>query len=128
MKVRSGTMIALVTLAVTGCAGGFGPATVAPTVDITGRWVGTWVATTQVLGSGRVEMTVTQTASQYSGNLHVTGTPTVLTGPTNGIVSGNEVRVMRPTNFTGRLTVQGDTMTGNLQGVVDANVTLTRQK
>ncbi len=35
---------------------------------------------------------------------------------------------MRPTNLTGSLTVQGDTMKGNLHGVIDANVTLNRQK
>jgi hypothetical protein len=48
-------------------------------------------------------MTLKQTGSQYSGNLLVTGTPTDPSGPTEGIVSGNEVRVMRPTNVTGSL-------------------------
>jgi hypothetical protein len=80
------------------------------------------------LGSGVVEMTVKQTGAQYSGNLLVTGAPTNPTGPTQGTVSGNEVRVIQPGNFTGGLTVQGDTMKGNVNGVVDANVTLNRQK
>jgi hypothetical protein len=44
------------------------------------------------------------------------------------LVSGNEVRVMRATNLTGSVTVQGDTLKGNLQGVIDVNVTLSRQK
>ncbi len=35
---------------------------------------------------------------------------------------------MRPANLTGSLTVQRDTMKGNINGVVDANVTLNRQK
>ena len=53
-----------------------------------------------------------------------------------GIVSGNQVRIMQP--MTGSLTVQGDSMTGIVQcgrlpqshdrGVFEANVTLTRQK
>ena|SRR6266403_5938453 len=128
MKTLSGIMMALVMLVAAGCAGGVGPATVAPTVDITGKWVGSWVATNPALGSGVVEMTVTQNGSQYSGRLLVTGAPTDPTGPTDGVVSGNEVRMMRPGNFTGYLTVQGDTMKGNVNGVIDANVTLNRQK
>jgi hypothetical protein len=35
---------------------------------------------------------------------------------------------MRATNLTGSVTVQGDTLKGNLQGVIDVNVTLSRQK
>jgi hypothetical protein len=129
MKTLSGIMMALVMLVAAGCAGGgMGPATMAPTVDITGKWVGSWVATNPALGSGTIEMTVKQTESEYSGNVLVTGSPTDPSGPTQGIVSGNQVRVMRPTNLTGSLTAQGDTMKGNLQGVIDANVTLNRQK
>ena len=128
MKVLSGITIGLVMLAVGGCAGGVGPATQAPTVDITGRWVGTWVATNPALGSGTIQMTVKQTGAQFSGNLLVTGSPTDPTGPTEGIVSGNQVQVIRPSNLTGSLTVQGDTMKGNVHGVIDANATLTRQK
>jgi len=128
MKKLSSMMIVLAVLTAAGCAGEIGPPTVAPTVDVTGRWVGTWVAVNQELGSGSIQMTLTQTGSQYSGNLLVTGTPTNPSGPTQGIVSGNQVRVMQPTNLTGSLTVQGDTMSGSLQGVIAANVTLTRQK
>ena len=128
MKTFPRIMMALMMLVAAGCAGGIGPATVAPTVDITGRWLGSWVATNPALGNGTIEMTVTQKGSEYSGRLLVTGTLTNPTGPTTGIVSGNEVSVTRPTNFTGNLTVQGDTMKGNVNGVIDAHVTLTRQK
>jgi len=131
MKNLRGIVVALVALTVAGCAGGVdsvGPATMAPTVDITGKWVGTWVATSQALGSGAIEMTLKQAESKYTGNLTITGTLTDPSGFTQGVVSGNEVRVLQPTSLTGRLTVQGDKMTGLLQGVVAANVTLTRQK
>jgi hypothetical protein len=127
MKTLPRIMIVLAVLAAAGCAG-FGPATVAPTVDVSGRWAGTWVATNPALGSGQIEMTLKQAGSNYSGNLLVTGAPTDPTGPTQGIVSGNEVRVERPTNLTGSLAVQGDKMSGILQGVIAANVNLTRQK
>ena len=128
MRKLSMTMVSLVVFAAVGCAGGVGPATVAPTVDVTGKWTGTWVATNPALGSGAIQMTLTQTGSQYTGNLLVTGTPTNPSGPTQGVVSGNQVRVMQPSNMTGSLTVQGDSMTGNVQGVIAANVNLTRQK
>jgi CheY-like chemotaxis protein len=36
-------------------------------------------------------------------------------------LTGNEVRMMRPGNFTGSLTAQGDTMKGNVNGVIDAS-------
>jgi hypothetical protein len=121
-------MIVLVGLAVAGCAGGVGPAPVTPTVDVTGKWVGTWVASNPSLGSGAIEMTIKQAGSQYSGNMLVTGTRTDPSGFTQGVVSGNEVRILQPSSMTGSLTVQGDTMSGNLQGVVAANATLKRQK
>jgi hypothetical protein len=128
MKTFSGSMIALVMLVAAGCASGVGPRTMAPTVDNTGKWAGSWVSTNPALDSGTIEMTVKQTESKYAGNLLVTGTPTDPSGPTEGIVSGNEMRVMRPANLTGSLTAQGDTMEGNLHGVIDAHVTLNRQK
>src|SRR5215470_4059560 len=104
MKTSLRVMLAIVMLGAAGCAGGVGPATTTPTVDISGRWVGTWVATTAALGNGQIEMTVKQTGTAYSGNLLVTGSPTDPSGPTEGVVSGNQVRVMRPTNLTGSLT------------------------
>ena len=146
MKTFSMMMLGLVMLVVTGCAGGVGPATDAPTVDVTGKWAGTWVATTSWaalgytqggVGSGSIQTTLTQTGSEYTGNL-LASTPTNPSGPTQGIVSGNQVHVMQPSNMTGSLTVQGDSMTGTVQcgrlpgshdrGVFEANVTLTRQK
>ena len=128
MKTLLMIMISLVMLAVGGCAGGVGPLTVAPTVNTTGKWVGSWATTNPALVSGTIEMTVTQTRSQHAGTLLVTGAPTDPSGPTAGIVSGNEVRVQRPGNVTGTLTAQGATMKGNIQGVIDANATLARQK
>jgi hypothetical protein len=122
MKKLSSMLLALAVLAAAGCAGEIGPPTVAPTVDITGRWVGRWVAVNslgpsaavgRLRRSGTIQMTLTQTGSQYSGNLLVPGDPTA-SGPTQGVVSGNQVRVLQPTSLTGSLTVQGDTMSGEL--------------
>jgi hypothetical protein len=60
--------------------------------------------------------------------LLVTGAPTDPTGPTQGEISGDQVRIVRPSNLTGSLTVQGDSMSGIVQGVIAGNVTLKRQK
>ena len=64
MKNLSVTMLVLVVLAAVGCAGGAGSATMAPTVDVTGKWSGTWVGSGSV-GSGMIEMTLKQTGSKY---------------------------------------------------------------
>src|SRR5262245_50598297 len=130
MKRVSWIAVGLVMLVVGigGCAGGVGPPTQPPTVDITGKWVGQWVATNPSLGSGSVEMTVKQTGSNYQGELLITGSQTDPSGFNMGVVSGKEVRILQPTNLTGGLKVQGDTMAGNVNGVVDANFTLKRQK
>ena len=130
MKTLSSMLLGLAVLATAGCAGEIGP----PTADITGQWVGRWVAVTyggpsaavgRLPGSGTIQMTLTQTGSQYSGNLLVSGTKPVSVatgggpaagGPTQGVVSGNQVRVLQPTSLTGSFTVQGDTMSGELVG------------
>ena len=132
MNVFARILTGLVVLAAAGCAGtgsGVGPSTVAPTVDVTGRWVGTWSAVRTTFGGGSIEMTLKQAGSQYSGSLNISGTPTTNpSGPTEGVVTGNVVRVLRPTGLTGTLTVDGDTMTGTIAGVIEGNVTLKRQQ
>ena len=153
MKKLSSMLLALAALAAAGCAGGV--ETVAPTVDVTGKWAGTWVMTTTWgvlgyqqggVGSGSIQMTLTQTGSEYTGTLLATGPPVNPSRPTQGIVSGNQARVMQfpllpicvGGDMTGMLTVQGDSMTGTVRcgrlpgshdrGAFEANVTLTRQK
>jgi len=144
MKTFSTMMVGLVMLLVAGCAGGVGPTTVAPTVDVTGTWAGTWVGTDLAVGTGPIKVTLKQTGSEYTGNLfmaHDSIGPGTVGGPpfglTQGAVSGNQVRVIGPSNLTGSLTVQGDSMTGTVQfrlstshehGVYVANVTLAREK
>jgi len=128
MKTSTPVVIAFAALIAAGCAGATGPATVAPTVDVTGKWVGTWTATRAALGGGSVEMSLKQTGSQYSGNLVITGAPMDPSGATDGVVSGNEVRILRPSSVTGNLTVQGDTMSGKIAGVIEGTATLKRQQ
>jgi hypothetical protein len=59
-------------------------------------------------------MTLKQTGSEYTGNLLMTSISTAgatPSGPLKGWCRGNQVRVIGPSNLTGSLTVQGDSMT-----------------
>lgn len=108
-----------------GCASVQAP----PAVDISGKWQGTWVSTNQPAGgSGQIEMTVKQTGPRYNGNILVTGAANDPTGLTEGFVTGNQVEIAVPAGMTGRLTVNGDEMTGSIAGMSGAKVTLRRQK
>ena len=101
----------------------------ASTVDISGKWQGTWVSTNQPAGgSGQIEMTVTQTGSKYTGNILVTGGLNDPSGLTEGFVTGNQVEIAVPAGMTGRLTVNGDELTGQIAGMSGAIVKLRRQR
>ena len=110
---------------VAGCASTQPP----PTIDITGKWQGTWISTNQPAGgSGQIEMTVTQTGSRFSGNLLVTGSGSDPSGLTEGFVTGNQVEITVPAGATGRLTLDGDVLSGKLAGISGWTVTMRRQK
>jgi len=110
---------------VAGCASTQPP----PTIDITGKWKGTWISTNQPAGgNGQIEMTVTQTGSRFSGNLLVTGSGSDPSGLTEGFVTGNQVEITVPAGATGRLTLDGDVLSGKLAGISGWTVTMRRQK
>jgi len=98
-----------------------------PTTDITGKWQGTWISTNQPAGgSGQIEVTVTQTGAKWTGNLLVTGGLNDPSGLTEGFVTGNQVEIAVPAGMTGRLTVVGDQMTGQVAGMSGAIINLKR--
>ena len=69
----------------------------ASTVDISGKWVGTWISTNKpAAGSGQIEMTVVRTGSKYTGNLLLTGGANNPSGLTEGFVTGNQVEISLP--------------------------------
>ena len=129
MRFGALLLVGLVALGGAGCAsspsaGGSGVAS----ADVSGKWQGTWVYQSANLGSGQIVMTLTQTGSKASGNLLVTGAPVERSGYVTVLVSGNEVHLVYPTGFTGYLTVSGDEMKGQMDGLNPANVLLRRQK
>lgn len=125
MKLGRFLVIGLVAVGLSSCASG----TTAPaSVDVSGKWQGTWAYQQATLGSGQIVMTVTQPGSKAMGNMTVTGTPIDRSGAVTLLVSGNDVYMVYPTGITGYLVVSGDEMKGQIDGVNPGNVTLRRQK
>jgi hypothetical protein len=100
-------------------------ATTPPTVDVTGNWAGEW-RFDGYPGGGQVQMTLKQEGSQVTGSQTVSGGQRNPTGPIEGVVSGNEFKVIRPAGLGGSLTVKGDEMSGIVQGLAPAQVSLRR--
>jgi hypothetical protein len=121
-----GLMIMMMGL--TGCAGGSSTQQAPPTVDITGKWQGSWVARQQNQGGGQIELNIKQTGSKYAGNLLITGAGNDPSGETQGYVTGNRVEITLPAGATGYLTVNGDEMSGLIAGMDGAKVNLKRVK
>ena len=99
-----------------------------PTVDVSGKWQGNWVALMPAQDGGQIQMDVKQTGARYSGTILVTGGLNDPTGLTEGYVTGNQVEITVPAGMTGTLTVNGDEMNGSLAGMGGAKITLRRQK
>jgi hypothetical protein len=114
--------IALLGLA--GCASTQAP----PTVDVSGKWQGNWIALMPSQGGGQIQMDIKQTGSRYIGTILMTGARNDPTGLTEGFVTGNRVEITVPAGATGTLAVNGDEMSGTIAGMDGAKVTLRRQK
>jgi hypothetical protein len=124
VRARTLLLAGLLALGVTIAVG----AAVAQTGNVAGKWQGTWVYQNQGLGSGQIVMTLTQSGAKATGDMVVTGTPVPRTGAVTLLVQGNDVYFVYPTGATGYLTLAGDEMKGQIDGVNPANVTLKRQK
>jgi hypothetical protein len=124
MRFTTLLFVVLAALGSTSCASA---PTAQPGADVSGKWQGTWAYQTTTLGSGQITMTLSQTGSKATGNMIVTGTPVERSGAITMLVIGNEVHLVYPTGFTGYLTVSGDEMKGQLDGMNPANVVLKRQ-
>jgi hypothetical protein len=121
-------LLTLVLLGITSCATTDSSSMASPTVDVTGSWAGQWAYTQATLGSGQIQMTLQQTGSKVSGTTTITGTPVDRSGAVNALVTGNTLQLVYPTGVTGWLTVQGDTISGQLGGMNPANVTMKKVK
>jgi hypothetical protein len=123
---RKGLLVGLIML-LAGCAAGASTPAAPPSVNVTGKWNGTWSFRNPAMGGGQVIMDLKQDGAKVTGPMTVTG-PTS-SEPTNfaGTVSGNEIR-LDAAYGSGSLTVKGDEMTGQVYGIMPATVNVKRQK
>jgi len=97
----------------------------APAVNVSGSWTGTWSYENASLGGGDARGTFQQDGDKLSGRFDVTGPVVNRTANIVGVVSGNEVKLSQPSS--GTLTVNGNEMTGWINGLNPAKLTLRRQ-
>jgi len=97
-----------------------------PSVNVTGNWSGTWAYENVINGSGTIIGSFKQDGAKLAGNFEVTG-PVINRAANNvvGVVSGNEIRLELPSS--GTLTVNGNEITGWINGLNAAKVTLRKQ-
>jgi hypothetical protein len=97
-----------------------------PSVNVTGKWAGTWTYENPSLGYGILIGSFQQDGSKLNGNFDVTG-PVINHAANNiiGSVSGDTIRLSEPT--TGTLTVNGNEITGWVNGLDPVKLTLKKQ-
>lgn len=123
MRAPLGLLFGAVLVAATACA--TGPAA-PPSVDVSGQWAGTWAYENTTLGTGNIQGTFQQDGANVTGNFTVSG-PNVINrvAIVTGTVSGNEIKLSMPAS--GYLTVTGNQMTGSVNGLNVAKLTLRKQ-
>ena len=122
MRTALGLILASVLIGATACATG---SAAPPSVNVTGQWAGKWAYETPGLGSGDIRGSFKQDGAKISGNFDVTGPVQNHVAIITGTVSGNEVKLATPAS--GYLTVSGNEMTGLINGLNVAKVTLRKQ-
>lgn len=122
MRTLLGLLLVSVMIVASACA--TMPAT-PPSVDVSGSWAGTWTYENWSLGNGTITGTFKQDGANLSGNFNVTGPALNHVANIIGFVQGNEVRLSQPS--TGTLTVSGNQMSGYVNGLNAAKVTLRKQ-
>jgi hypothetical protein len=124
--MRRSVLIGALALMLSGCAA-IGSSTAPPSVDVSGKWAGTWAFRNPTMGSGEVFMNLKQSGADASGDLMVTGPTTAEPTYFEGTVSGSSV-VLKLPYLSGTLDVSGDEMKGVINGIMPANVSLRRQR
>jgi len=124
MRALLALLIGCLAVVVSSCATAPPPPPAPPAVDVSGTWVGTWWAFEGAGGSGELRGIFRQDGATLYGNFEL-ATPNVTRTYVSGMVTGNEIRVFAPSE--GRLVVDGDRMTGVVQGIVRGEIRLRRQ-
>jgi len=119
-------LITVLVLILSGCAASASNTT-PPSVDVSGKWAGTWVFRNPSMGSGEVLVDLKQSGAKATGHLTVTGDTTADPTYFEGIVSGSTI-ILNVPYLSGTLDVRGDEMKGVVNGIMPANVSLRRQR
>ena len=123
MRTLGGLLIASVMIVVSACA--TTPA-VPPSVNVTGKWAGSWAYDEARLGTGTLSGSFQQNGADLSGSFNVAGpVQNPVANNVIGFVSGNEIRLSQPAS--GTLTVKGNEITGWINGLHAAKITLRKQ-
>ncbi|HYB42594.1 MAG TPA: hypothetical protein VEL75_12525 [Candidatus Methylomirabilis sp.] len=118
-------LVVALALVLAGCASPPPPPEAPPTVDVRGVWKGRWIFENQN-SSGEVTLEISQAGADVGGNATVTDRNGTRNSFFTGTVTGNRI-ILKPPYSSGVLEVNGDEMTGVVEGIMPANVTLRRQ-
>ena len=125
MRTLFGMLLAGVMIVGSGCA--TTESKMAPAnVNVTGNWAGTWVYERQSLGQGTLTGTFQQDGDKLNGNFTIIGTGGRVV-PIIGFVTGNDVKLSQPAFGTLTVTADGKEMSGWVNGLDNAKVTLKKQ-
>ncbi len=94
-----------------------------PASNVTGSWSGTYVFEPSTAGNGTLTVNITQSGSKVSGTLDIHGPHRTRALVINGIMSGNDIQISG-NDLNGWMKVTGNEMTGLINGVLPARVTL----
>jgi hypothetical protein len=110
MKPLRIAAIALTGLAMASCASA--PPQQAPTVNVTGHWVGTWKCNNPTEPYGIVVLDLTQNGAQVNGHANVTNPGINRNGNFSASLSGATMLVQMFDDLRGEFAVSGDRMSG----------------
>jgi hypothetical protein len=127
-KLFSWMLLGGVVLSAAACASGTTATSGAPpATNVTGRWAGNWAFEPASAGSGQIALSMTQDGKNVKGTIeHIAGPHRGRAGSFTGIMSGNDIQVTGP-DASGWLKVSGNEMTGLINGILPARLSLKKQ-
>jgi ABC-type glycerol-3-phosphate transport system substrate-binding protein len=128
-KLSLWVLLGGIALAATACAssGTTASSGAPPATNVTGRWAGTWTFEPPSAGNGQATVNFTQDGSTVKGNIEtLSGPHRGRAGFFNATMSGNDIHITGP-DATGWLKVNGNEMTGTINGILPARITLKKQ-
>jgi hypothetical protein len=125
MRIRFLPLIAGVMMLGSACA--TAPPPPPPSVDVSGTWEGNWEAFESSAGGGGIRGVFRQDGATLYGNFEIQtqGPNPISRTYVSGVVRANQIQLLAPNE--GLLVVDGNEMSGTLQGIMAARVKLRRQ-